>query len=74
MNISRVLIPHSFKDKVFEASLEQIANNPSLDGISFSHRCVIDRDRPSSRIAELDRLANQVGDQLTDLTDQRHAH
>jgi hypothetical protein len=61
MNNSRVLILHSFNDKGYEARLEQIASNPSLDGISFSHHCVIDRDRPSTRIAELDRLANQGG-------------
>jgi len=66
MSKSRVLILHSFKDKGYEARLQQIANNPSLDGISFRHCCVIDRDRPSTRIPELDRLADQGGD-TTDL-------
>jgi hypothetical protein len=62
MSKSRVLILHSFKDKGYDARLQQIANNPSLDGIAFRHCCVIDRDRPSARIVELDRLADQGGD------------
>lgn len=59
MSKKRVLILHSFKDGGYEARLQQIANNPSLDGISFRHCCVIDRDRPSARIPEIDRLADQ---------------
>jgi hypothetical protein len=64
MSKSRVLVLHSFKDKGYEARLQQIANNPSLDGISFRHCCVIDRDRHSVRISELDRLADQGGDTI----------
>jgi len=65
MNKSRILILHSFKDKGYEARLQQIANNPGLDGISFRHCCVFDRDRSSTRIEELDRLTNERRD--TDL-------
>lgn len=56
----RVLLLHSFKDGGYAARLQQIANNPSLDGIAFRHCCVIDRDRHSSRIAELDRWQTNV--------------
>ena len=56
MTKSRVLILHSHKDKGYQARLQQITNNPSLDGISFQHCCVIDHDRGSNRIARLDRL------------------
>jgi len=59
---NRVLILHSFKDKGYEARLQQIANDASLDGISFRHCCVIDRDRPSTRTPQLDELADQGGD------------
>lgn len=59
MNKNRVLLLHSFKDKGYEARLQRIATNPDLDGISFSHCCVIDRDRHSSRIPEWDRLVDQ---------------
>ncbi len=59
MSKKRVLVLHSFKDEGYEARLQQIANNPSLDEISFRHCCVIDRDRPSARIPEIDRLADQ---------------
>lgn len=62
MSKKRVLILHSFKDKGYEARLQQIANNPELDGISFRHCCVIDHDRPSDRIPELDRLADRGED------------
>ena len=64
MSKKRVLVLHSFKDKGYEARLQQIANNPSLDEISFRHCCLIDRNRPSARIPEIDRLADQgLGDQ-----------
>lgn len=56
---NRILILHSFKDRGYEARLARIASNPDFDGISFSHCCVIDRDRSSMRIKELDRLADQ---------------
>jgi hypothetical protein len=56
----RVLILHSFKDKSYEVRLQQIVNNPDLDEISFRHCCVIDRDRGSIRIMEMDRLGNQT--------------
>jgi hypothetical protein len=58
MNPERILILHSFKDQGFEARLRQIASNPDLDGISFRHCCVIDRERPNTRIGEWDRLAD----------------
>lgn len=54
MSKKRVLVLHSFKDKGYEARLQQIANNPSLDEISFRHCCMmIDRDRPSARSKEV---------------------
>lgn len=59
MSKKRVLVLHSFKDNGYEARLQQIENNPSLDEISFRHCCLIDRNRPSARIPEMDRLANQ---------------
>lgn len=62
MSKSRVLILHSFKDKGYETRLQQIVNNPDLDGISFQHCCVIDHSRPSARITELDRLADEGED------------
>jgi hypothetical protein len=62
MRKNRVLILHSYKDGGYQARLQQIANNPALDGILFQHCCVIDRSRSSARIAELDRLADQSGD------------
>ena len=58
MSRSRILIVHSFKDKRYEAVMQKIANNPSLKGISFHHCWLIDHDRSSSRIQELDRLAD----------------
>ena len=79
MSKSRILILHSFKDKGYEGRLQQIANNPSLDGISFRHCCVIDRGRPSTRIPELDHLADQgsalgvttnLRNKLADLSDK----
>src|SRR5215471_19783002 len=59
MSTNRILILHSFKDKGYEARLRRIETNPDFDGLSFSHCCVIDRDRQSTRIKELDRLADQ---------------
>ncbi|MFX0096754.1 MAG: hypothetical protein ACFE7E_03255 [Candidatus Hodarchaeota archaeon] len=56
---NRILILHSFKDKRYESVLHKIADNPSLKGISFSHFWLIDHDRSSSRIQELDNLADQ---------------
>ena len=66
---SRVLLLHSFKDGGYAARLQQIANNPNLDSITFQHCCVIDRDRHSHRIAELDRLAG-MGVDTMDLQDR----
>jgi hypothetical protein len=70
MGKSRILILHSFNDKSYQARLQQIANNPSLDGIVFQHCCVIDPARSSDRIRQLDWLADHGQgntEQFTDL-------
>ncbi|MFX0067921.1 MAG: hypothetical protein ACFFA1_02150 [Promethearchaeota archaeon] len=59
MSKNRILILHSFKDKRYENVLQKISSHPNLREISFRHCWLIDHDRSSSRIQELDRLADQ---------------
>ncbi len=62
MSKKRVLVLHSFKDRGYEARLQQIVNNPNLDEISFRHCYMIDRDRPSARSKEV--VKEKVGPML----------
>mgnify|MGYP000600764022 CR=1 FL=1 len=61
MSKNRILVLHSFKDKGYESRIQQITLNPALDKVCFSHCCVIDHDRSSTRILELDHLMGHGG-------------
>jgi hypothetical protein len=69
MQFNRVLVVHSFADKGTEARIRQIESNPTINSIEFSHISMIDRERGSKRIEEMDRLA----DERTSLSFIRHA-
>lgn len=57
MNIKRILMFHSFNDAGYASRVESISNNPDMDEYNFYHCCVVDHDRDSWGVDELDRLA-----------------